>query len=146
MKTLKKTRQGGATLVEAAVTILILFMFLMAIMEFGRAYNIYQTMTDAAREGARFAVSPCSLVDATGCPYGAGSLPTESDIIAKTQTYLAAANITGATVLVDQRSHAVGGVADTKFTRIQVSRPYQFLLFPYSINIHSNAEMRNETN
>lgn len=136
----------GATLVEAAVTILILFTFLMAIMEFGRAYNIYQTMTDAAREGARFAVSPCSLVDAAGCPYGAGNLPTEADVITKTETFLAAAHINGATVLVDQRPHAVGGVTSLMFTRIQVSRPYQFLFFPYSITIRSNAEMRNETN
>lgn len=143
---MKKNSARGATLVEAAITILIVFMFLMAIMEFGRAYNIYQTMTDAAREGARFAVSPCSLVDATGCPYGAGNLPTEADIVNKTETYLTAANINDATVLVDQRPHAVGGVTNLMFTRIQVSRPYQFLFFPYSITIRSNAEMRNETN
>lgn len=141
-----RTWERGATLAEAAVTILIVFMFLMGIMEFGRAYNIYQTMTNAAREGARFAVSPCSLVDATGCPYGAGNLPTEADIISKTENYLAAANINDATVIVDQRAHTVGGVSDTMFTRIQVSRPYQFLFFPYSITIRSNAEMRNETN
>jgi Flp pilus assembly protein TadG len=144
MSRLKKQR--GANLLEAAITMIVLFMFLMGIMEFGRAYNIYQTMTDAAREGARFAVSPCSLVDATGCPYGAGNLPTNADIIAKTNTYLSAANITGATVAVDTRTHAVGPAATTAFTRIQVSRPYSFLFFPFSITIHSNAEMRNENN
>jgi Flp pilus assembly protein TadG len=145
--TMARTRsQRGANLVEAAVTMLVLFTFLMGIMEFGRAYNIYQTMTDAAREGARFAVSPCSLVDATGCAYGAGNLPTTNDIIAKTQTFLAAANITGATVVVDTTSHAVGAVTTTQFTRVQVSRPYSFLFFPFSITIHSNAEMWNETN
>lgn len=143
----RHTRESGATLAEAAITILIVFMFLMAIMEFGRGYNVYQTMTDAAREGARFAVSPCSLIDDTGCPYGKGNLPTETDVISKTETYLAAANINDATVLVDQRVHPVGAAATTTtFTRIRVSRPYQFLFFPYSITIRSNAEMRNETN
>lgn len=142
----KNTTQSGATLVEAAITILVLFMFLMGTMEFGRAYNVYQTMTAAAREGARFAVSPCSLVDATGCPYGAGNLPNEAAIISKTETYLTAANISDATVVVDQRTHAAGALTSETFTRIQVSGPYQFLFFPYSITIQSNAEMRNETN
>jgi Flp pilus assembly protein TadG len=142
----QRKSQRGANLLEGAITMLVLFTFLMGIMEFGRAYNIYQTMTDAAREGARFAVSPCSLVDAGGCAYGAGNLPTNADVIAKTQSYLSAANIGGATVLVDTRAHVVGPATTTQFTRVQVSEPYTFLFFPYTITIHSNAEMWNETN
>ena len=59
--------ESGAELVEAAVVIPILLMLLLGIVSFGRAWNVYQTITRAAREGAKQAVlTPCA--DATYCP------------------------------------------------------------------------------
>ena len=46
----------GAELVEAGFVLPILLMLLLGIFSFGRAYNVYQTITRAAREGARMAV------------------------------------------------------------------------------------------
>lgn len=58
---------SGAELVEAAVVIPILMMLLLGILSFGRAWNVYQTITRAAREGAKAAVlTPCA--DSTYCP------------------------------------------------------------------------------
>ena len=52
---------AGQEIAEAAVVLPILFLLLIAIYWFGRAYNVYSTMNHAAREGARFAVtSTCS--------------------------------------------------------------------------------------
>ncbi len=45
--------ESGAELFEAALVIPLLLMLLLGIVTFGRAYNIYQTITRAAREGAR---------------------------------------------------------------------------------------------
>lgn len=45
--------ETAAELVEAAVVLPLLLMLLLGIVSFGRAYNVYQTMTRAAREGAR---------------------------------------------------------------------------------------------
>lgn len=73
----------------------IFLVFLMAILEFGRAYNIYQVMTNAAREGARFAVAPCSMSPGS-CAYGggaAGALPTVSEVRSRVNTFLTSANI-----------------------------------------------------
>lgn len=54
--------ESGAELVEAAFVIPLLLMLLLGIFTFGRAYNVYQTMTRAAREGARQAVlTPCAV-------------------------------------------------------------------------------------
>lgn len=50
----------AAELVEAAVVIPLLLMLLLGIFTFGRAYNTYQTITRAAREGARELVLPSS--------------------------------------------------------------------------------------
>ena len=44
---------GGQALVEFALVLPILMMIAIGILEFGRAWNTYQVITDAAREGAR---------------------------------------------------------------------------------------------
>jgi Flp pilus assembly protein TadG len=52
--------EKGAALLEAAVTIPILLLISAGIFEFGRAYQTWQVLTNAAREGARIAVLPNS--------------------------------------------------------------------------------------
>ena len=44
---------GGQALVEFALIMPFLLLFLVGIVEFGRAWNQHQVITDAAREGAR---------------------------------------------------------------------------------------------
>jgi Flp pilus assembly pilin Flp len=48
--------ESGAAMVEFALVVPLLLMILVGIMEFGRAWNLQQVITDAAREGARRAV------------------------------------------------------------------------------------------
>jgi len=53
---------SGAEIAEAAIVLPLVFMLLLGIYWFGRAYNIYGTITHAAREGARAATAPtCAL-------------------------------------------------------------------------------------
>jgi len=52
------TGQSGQELLEAALVIPMLLMLLIGIVWMARAYNTYETMTRAAREGARFAITP----------------------------------------------------------------------------------------
>ncbi len=48
--------EEGQALVEFALVVPFLLVFLVGIVEFGRAWNLHQVLTDAAREGARKAV------------------------------------------------------------------------------------------
>jgi Flp pilus assembly protein TadG len=48
--------QRGSALIETAITIPIVLLVSVAIFEFGRAYQTWQVLTNAAREGARVAV------------------------------------------------------------------------------------------
>lgn len=67
--------ERGAEIVEFAVVLLGLLMLLIGIIWIGRAFNIYQTMTRAAREGARELV----LTTCASCgnaPYTAASVRT----------------------------------------------------------------------
>lgn len=59
-------RERGVELVEFALILGGLMALTLAIVSFARAYNVYQTVTRAAREGARMAVLPKSAYDQQG--------------------------------------------------------------------------------
>ncbi len=65
---LKIHRDDGSEIAEVAVILPIVIMFLLAIFWFGRAFNIYSTITHAAREGAIVAVQQ-------NCATCGGTLP-----------------------------------------------------------------------
>jgi Flp pilus assembly protein TadG len=134
-----RQRERGATIVETAVTIMLLFTFLFACIEFGRAYNVFQTITNASREGARYSVAPLP---------GTNTLPTIDEVKAWTQQFCASANLKDVNVDVTQTFNgpAVGG-ASTVYTQVTVSASHQFLFFPFGkVPLSTEARMRNETN
>ncbi len=141
---MKRRRQRGATIVEAAFTLLILLLFLDAILEFGRAYNVYHIMTNAAREGARYAVAPAP---------GTSTLPTTAQVQSWVTTFLASGGVNGATVSVNPTTQTVSGIS-LNYTSVQVTAPYSFivpqLLFGSNtygtITLSTTSSMRDETN
>ena len=54
-KTPKRARDGerGQALVEFALILPVILLVMVGMLEFARAWNLHQVMTDAAREGAR---------------------------------------------------------------------------------------------
>jgi TadE-like protein len=54
----KLENEAGVEILEAALVLPILFMFLLGIVWFGRAFNIYSTITQAAQQGAITAARP----------------------------------------------------------------------------------------
>ncbi len=61
---LKRFRtQRGAALLETAITLPLVLLVCVAIFEFGRAYQTWQVITNAAREGARVSVLPDATDD-----------------------------------------------------------------------------------
>src|SRR3977135_3531351 len=59
LKVLRKLgRSDGTEIVEAALVLPFVFMFLLGIIWFGRAFNIYSTITQAAQRGAILAARP----------------------------------------------------------------------------------------
>lgn len=140
--TRQRHSQRGATLLESALTMLVFFMLLLGIFEFGRAYNMYQVMTDAAREGARFSVAPYTQTS---------TLPSTTDVSDKVTSFLNTANIKGPDVKVDvnQSLTRVVNGRTIYFTQVNVQAPFTF----YSVfsrfgtlTLKTKVEMRNETN
>jgi hypothetical protein len=139
----------GATVLEMALVLPILFILLFAIMEFGRAYNIFTTVTNAAREGARFSVAPI----ATGFP-NAGNPPTVAQVKADVQQFLHLDGIVVPDSNIDVVQTCSGtaacpivyGETGLQYSQVTVTAPYSFIYFsPFgTVNLTSRAVMRNE--
>jgi Flp pilus assembly protein TadG len=65
----QRNRRGGAA-VEAALVLPMIVMFLFGVLEYGRYIMTLQVMTNAAREGARFALAHTQPVTVGGTTYG----------------------------------------------------------------------------
>lgn len=53
---IQRQKERGAALLESAITIPIILLISVAIFDFGRAYQTWQVLTNAAREGARTSI------------------------------------------------------------------------------------------
>lgn len=107
-----RRNERGSALIETAVALPLLLLVSVAIFEFGRAYQTWQVMTNAAREGARVSVLPGS---------------TEAAVSDTVRGYLTNGALPGAadaTILVD-RNAAVG--ANTA-SQVTVDYPFQFMV------------------
>jgi len=136
----KRTTEAGTAIVEAALTLLLFFTLLMAIMEGGRFLNVQQTLTNAAREGARTAVAPLTQTS---------TLASDGEIETEVRRFLDAARVSGATVTVQRPIVIQANGVPMECTRVTTSVTYQvFSLAAFSnlsVNLTGEALMRNET-
>ncbi len=109
-------RDDGAALIEAAFVLPILLFVSIGIIEFGRAFQTWQIVTNAAREGARIAV-----------------LPGMSDDMVKARVadYLKMGinSPASAMVAIDRTTTvSLGGAATASASRVQVDYPFTFIV------------------
>jgi Flp pilus assembly protein TadG len=137
--------ERGQALVETALALPLLLLVSAGIFEFGRAYQVTQVLTNAAREGARVAVLP-------------GATP--EDVQARVTKYLQAGQIDGyatATVAVDQSATVAVAAGTAGASVVTVNYPFSFMVLNHLVNLVANgslvgtpismvarAEMRNE--
>jgi Flp pilus assembly protein TadG len=137
MKTLRTTRLGrderGQALVEFALILPIILLLVVGMLEFARAWNLHQVMTDAAREGARRAV----LAD-DGLPKGQTQDSVKKAMWDRLNQF--GYNPAKATMSID------GPWKDTgESIRVTLICPYRFWVVPWmSINMRTTFTMRNE--
>jgi len=144
MKRLRSER--GVALLEAAVTLPLLLVVSIGIFEFGRAFQTWQVLTNAAREGARVAVLPD---------------PTPGIVEQRVRDYMEAGRLSGydaAKVNVDRSESMTVGTANVSASRVTVDYPFSFVVlqpilrlvtrestFPNAVTMRAEALMRNET-
>ena len=141
--------EQGTALLETAMTLPLLLIVSVGIFEFGRAFQTWQVLTNAAREGARVAVLPNPAAGAAEARVRAylasGALPT--------------AAITATTVVVNPASTVgIGGGATASSSVVTVNYPFDFMVLQpvarllvsgstigSSFTLTASAEMRNES-
>ena len=106
--------ERGAALLETAITLPIILLIAVGIFEFGRAYQTWQVLTNAAREGARIAII-------------AGN---NDDAVRSTVTnYMkngGLSKVDGAKVLIVRNEQVAGWSAGG--SRITINYPFEFLV------------------
>jgi Flp pilus assembly protein TadG len=109
--------QKGAALLEAAITIPIILLISVGIFEFGRAYQTWQVLTNASREGARLAVIEGS---------------TDTDVRTRVNQYLVNGglkSVSDSAIPIDRNVKFTGATACPPCgTRVQIQYPFQFMV------------------
>ena len=134
-----RRQEGGQALVEFALVVPLLLVMVMAIIDFGRAWNLHQTITDAAREGARQAVI--------------GNAVTQDSAVAIVAGVIRASGFDPALATVGFPDGFKAGRGEP--TTVTIEMPYQFgFLAPFirlvtldnsdAIRLRTYARMRNE--
>jgi len=116
--TIKRLAQEkGAALVEAAITIPILLLISVGIFEFGRAYQTWQVLTNASREGARLAVIEGS---------------TDADVRTRVNAYLVNGGLTSlpdANIPIDRNVKFTGTTTCPPCgTQVGINYPFNFMV------------------
>lgn len=131
--------QRGTALLETAITLPIILFVSVAIFEFGRAYQVQQVLTNAAREGARIAVLQGV---------------SDDDVRARVRNYLS----DGGLVAVDPVVERTVPFGTTTASRVTINFPFSFIVLnpvarlvvrtssvgDGAITMHAAALMRNE--
>ena len=89
------TSSSGSEIAELAIVMPLLFTLILGIYSFGRAYNIYSTVTRAAQDAARFAATPVCANNCTlACTTGVGNqFPCDSTVAQVVIDALKASNL-----------------------------------------------------
>jgi Flp pilus assembly protein TadG len=137
--------ERGTALIETAMTLPLLLLVSVGIFEFGRAFQTWQVLTTAAREGARLAVMPGT---------------TEAAVKARVQSYLTSGQLanTPAIALNAASTVDIGGGATASSSLVTISYPFKFMVlqpvaslvvsgstYDRAFTLTASAEMRNES-
>jgi len=119
MKQTDNTRQKndrGAAMIEMALTLPLLLLLSVSVFEFGRAFQTWQVLTNATREGARIASLPGT---------------TDAAVSTRVQEYLQAGQLPSASfssiLITRDVMISIGGV-DKSASKVTVSYPFEFMV------------------
>ncbi len=149
----QRTVRRGATVVEAALLLPLVILFLLGILEYGRYVMTIQIMTNAAREGAHYALAHTEPVTLSGVTYG----NSDADVNTIVNQYTGGQKLTGQTVQVyksDSLGNNLGAWTDSaagELICVKISGTYNFLVpqmlsLPASTPFSVQSVMRSEGN
>ena len=142
---LRIASERGQALLETAITLPIILLVSVGIFEFGRAYQTWLVLSNAAREGARVAILPNAQ---------------PADVQSRINEYMQGGqldNYQNATISVNQNTPVAVGAGTAATSLITVNYPFSFIVLnPVAnlvmhgsmmgdpITLTASVEMRNE--
>jgi Flp pilus assembly protein TadG len=111
-----RRNERGTALLEAALTLPLILLVSVGIFEFGRAYQTWQVLTNAAREGARIAVLPGT---------------DDASVTSRVRTYMADGQLDNAgtaTVNITRNNIIAAGGGTETASRVTVNYPFSFIM------------------
>src|SRR6266699_1698105 len=141
LSNLRRCGECGAELVEMAFVMPLLLTLLIGVFWAARAYNIYETITRAAREGARVAVAPSCSVCGSAAPSVRSvenavlnSLTASSMDTTKITFPSCSGNLS--TTICYQRDIALNTSSPNEFgVSVGLTYPFQFMLPFTTVNV-----------
>jgi Flp pilus assembly protein TadG len=159
-----RRNEEGATILEAALVLSLLFLIVVGVIGFTVVFGNYQAITNAAREGARYAVAPASDADTLPsaatiaqktCSFMPRSLAVSTCATyngSKTPPTLAKCLMLGGPtptvndVYVTQCTvPQLNGLPSLTYTEVAVRESMKLPMIP-AMTLHTTAAMRNENN
>jgi Flp pilus assembly protein TadG len=149
----KPRERRGASVVEGALLLPMVLLFLFGILEYGRYVMTLQVLTNAAREGAHYALTHTEPVTLEGVTYGNAT----SDVQQIVNNMSAGQTLTGQTVSVyaaDSLGNNIGtwtNAAAGEGICVRISGTYNFVLpqllrLPSTKTVTIQSVMRSEGN
>jgi Flp pilus assembly protein TadG len=108
--------QRGTALIEMALTLPLMLLVSAGIFEFGRAYQTWQVLTNAAREGARIAILP-----------GA----TDANVTDRVRSYMSDGQLSAyasASIAIQRDATVSIGAGTAAASRVTVNYPFTFVV------------------
>jgi Flp pilus assembly protein TadG len=103
--------QKGAALLETAITLPLVLLVCVSVFEFGRAYQTWQVLTNAAREGARVAVL---------------SESTDAEVTSAVKAYMQGGQLPSAALANISVERMVPFATSNTASRVTISYPFKF--------------------
>jgi Flp pilus assembly protein TadG len=112
----RQKNDRGAAMIEMALTLPLLLLLSVGVFEFGRAFQTWQVLTNATREGARVASLPGT---------------TDTAVSTRVQEYLTAGQLPSASfssiLITRDVVISIGGV-DKSASKVTVNYPFEFMV------------------
>lgn len=144
---------GGQALVEFAASAVITIALIMGVVEFGRIMMVYTTISDAARIGARYAITHAPSIPGSGSALATTVTSTQAAVTTVVKSFLAPAtvniNAAGLSITTTYPDSTCSGTPSSctgtsagSRVQVTVSYPYDMLVsyYPLSFTLASTSE------
>jgi hypothetical protein len=123
----------AAEIAEAAMVLPLVFMLLMGIIWFGRAFNIYSTIQQAAQQGAVIAARPSCATCTQASPWGTTNFPGDATVTGVVEAVMKSSNLDTTQIISNAPASPVfcanppypAGACSTTIDNITVCRSVQ---------------------